>query len=49
MTLVFTVLAVPLGRLSPRQGRYAHVWLAVLVFALYFNLVLAATQLARAR
>jgi lipopolysaccharide export system permease protein len=42
MTLVLTVLAVPLGRLHPRQGRYAHVWIAVLVFALYSNLALAA-------
>jgi lipopolysaccharide export system permease protein len=42
MTLVLTALAVPLGRLRPRQGRYAHVWIAVLVFALYANLALAA-------
>jgi lipopolysaccharide export system permease protein len=35
MTLVFAVLAVPLGRLRPRQGRYAHVWLAVIAFAFY--------------
>jgi lipopolysaccharide export system permease protein len=41
MTLVLTGLAVPLGRLRPRQGRYAHVWIAVLVFALYANLALA--------
>ena len=41
MTLVLTVLAVPLGRLRPRQGRFAHVWIAVLVFALYANLALA--------
>jgi lipopolysaccharide export system permease protein len=41
MTLVLTVLAVPLGKLRPRQGRYAHVWIAVLVFALYANLALA--------
>jgi lipopolysaccharide export system permease protein len=41
MTLVVTALAVPLGRLRPRQGRYAHVWIAVLVFALYANLALA--------
>jgi lipopolysaccharide export system permease protein len=42
MTLVLTALAVPLSRLRPRQGRYAHVWIAVLVFALYANLALAA-------
>jgi lipopolysaccharide export system permease protein len=41
MTLVLTLLAVPLGRLRPRQGRYSHVWIAVLVFALYANLALA--------
>jgi lipopolysaccharide export system permease protein len=41
MTLVITALAIPLGRLRPRQGRYAHVWVAVLVFALYANLALA--------
>jgi len=41
MTLVLTLLAVPLGRLRPRQGRYAHVWVAVLFFALYANLALA--------
>jgi lipopolysaccharide export system permease protein len=41
MTLVLTVLAVPLSRLRPRQGRYAHVWIAVLMFALYANLALA--------
>lgn len=41
MTLVLTLMAVPLGRLRPRQGRYAHVWIAVLVFALYANLALA--------
>jgi lipopolysaccharide export system permease protein len=50
MTLVLTVLAVPLGRLRPRQGRYAHVWIAVLVFALYANLALAGrTWLAHGR
>ena len=42
MTLVLTVLAVPLGRLRPRQGRYSRVWITVLVFALYANLALAA-------
>jgi lipopolysaccharide export system permease protein len=35
MTLVFAVLAVPLGRLKPRQGRYAHVWLAILAVGFY--------------
>ena len=42
MALILTLLAVPLSRLRPRQGRYAHVWVAVLVFAVYANLALAA-------
>jgi lipopolysaccharide export system permease protein len=41
MTVVLTLLAVPLGRLRPRQGRYAHIWIAVLLFAVYANLALA--------
>lgn len=40
MTLILTALAVPLGKLRPRQGRYAHVWIAMLVFALYAALAL---------
>jgi len=35
MTLVFAVLGIPLGRLKPRQGRYAHVWLAILAIGFY--------------
>jgi lipopolysaccharide export system permease protein len=42
MALVLTAVAVPLGRLRPRQGRYAHVWQVVLVYALYANLATAA-------
>jgi len=38
MCLVLALLAVPLARLKPRQGRYARVWLAVVVFAVYYNL-----------
>jgi len=38
MCLVLAVLAVPLSRLNPRQGRYARVWIAVLIFFLYYNL-----------
>jgi lipopolysaccharide export system permease protein len=50
MTVVLTLLAVPLGRLRPRQGRYAHVWIAVLLFAVYANLALAGrTWLAHGR
>jgi lipopolysaccharide export system permease protein len=41
MCLVLALLAVPLARLKPRQGRYARVWLAVLIFFLYYNLAAA--------
>jgi lipopolysaccharide export system permease protein len=39
MTLVVALLALPLGRLRPRQGRFARIWVAVLLFALYANLL----------
>jgi lipopolysaccharide export system permease protein len=39
MCIVLTVLAVPLARLKPRQGRYARVWLAVVVYLVYSNLI----------
>ncbi len=39
MCLVLTVLAVPLARLRPRQGRYARVWVAILIFLLYSQLI----------
>ena len=42
MVLVAALCAAPLGRLRPRQGRYARVWLAVLFFAVYGNLAIAA-------
>jgi len=38
MCLVLALLAVPLSKLRPRQGRYARVWLAVLIFFVYYNL-----------
>ena len=38
MCLVLALLAVPLSRLRPRQGRYARVWVAVLIFFVYYNL-----------
>jgi lipopolysaccharide export system permease protein len=41
MSLVLTLLAVPLSRLRPRQGRYSRIWLAVLVYFVYSNLVSA--------
>ena len=39
MCLVLAVLAVPISHLPPRRGRLSRVWLAVLVFILYFNLL----------
>jgi lipopolysaccharide export system permease protein len=41
MCIVLTLLAVPLSRLRPRQGRFARVWLAVLIYLLYSNLISA--------
>jgi lipopolysaccharide export system permease protein len=41
MCVVLTLLAVPLSRLNPRQGRYARVWLAVVVYFVYSNLISA--------
>lgn len=42
MVLVGAACALPLGRLRPRQGRYAKVWQAVVLFAVYGNLTTAA-------
>jgi lipopolysaccharide export system permease protein len=39
MCMVLALLAVPLARLRPRQGRYARVWIAVLIFLLYSQLI----------
>ena len=39
MCVVLALVAVPLARLKPRQGRYARVWLAVLIYLLYSNLI----------
>jgi lipopolysaccharide export system permease protein len=41
MCIVLTVLAVPLARLKPRQGRYARVWLALVAYLIYWNLITA--------
>jgi lipopolysaccharide export system permease protein len=41
MCLVLTLLAVPLSRLQPRQGRYARVWLTIVVYFVYSNLISA--------
>ena len=39
LCLVLTVLAVPLSKTSPRQGRYTKLALALLLFIIYFNLL----------
>jgi lipopolysaccharide export system permease protein len=39
--MVLALLAVPLARLKPRQGRYARVWMAVVIYFLYLNLISA--------
>jgi lipopolysaccharide export system permease protein len=38
MALVLTLVAVPLSRLRPRQGRYARVGFAIIVYFVYSNL-----------
>ena len=43
MALVLMVLAAPLSKLRPRQGRFARIYLAVLAYFIYSNL-LAATR-----
>jgi lipopolysaccharide export system permease protein len=42
MAFVLTLLAVPLARLRPRQGRYARIGLAILLYFVYSNLLAAA-------
>ena len=41
MAVVLMLLAVPLSKLRPRQGRFARVGLAVLVYFVYSNLLAA--------
>lgn len=38
-TLVLALLAVPLSKSQPRQGRYGKLAVGVLVFIIYFNLI----------
>jgi lipopolysaccharide export system permease protein len=42
MALVLTLVALPLSRLRPRQGRYARVGFAIVVYFVYSNLLSAA-------
>jgi lipopolysaccharide export system permease protein len=37
--IVLLILAVPLSRFSPRQGRYGKLVVAVLLFVMYYNLL----------
>ena len=41
MALVLTLIALPLSRLRPRQGRYARVGFAIVVYFVYSNLLSA--------
>jgi lipopolysaccharide export system permease protein len=41
MALVLTLVAVPLSKLRPRQGRYARVGFAIIVYVVYSNLLSA--------
>ncbi len=41
MAVVMALIAIPLARLAPRQGRYARVGFAVLIFFIYINLMIA--------
>ena len=40
-TVVLSILAVPLSRSQPRQGRYGRLAIGLLVFIIYFNLMSA--------
>lgn len=40
-TVVLAILAVPLSRSQPRQGRYGKIAIGLLVFIIYFNLLSA--------
>jgi lipopolysaccharide export system permease protein len=44
MALVLACIAMPLARLRPRQGRYARVGYAVLIFFVYISLAIAGRQ-----
>ena len=39
MALVLTLVAVPLSKLRPRQGRYARVGFAIVLYFIYSNLL----------
>lgn len=35
--ILLTLLAVPIGRIRPRQGRYARLFWGILIYVIYFN------------
>jgi len=39
VTIILALLAIPLSRSRPRQGRFSKMAIALLVFALYYNLI----------
>ncbi len=41
MVFVLALLAVPMSRLRPRQGRYARLWIAIAVYFVYFSVASA--------
>ncbi|MBV8852893.1 MAG: LPS export ABC transporter permease LptF [Sinobacteraceae bacterium] len=41
MCIVLTLCAVPIARLRPRQGRYSRVWIAIVIYFVYSNLISA--------
>ena len=45
VTLVLTLLALPLSKSAPREGRYGKLVAAVLAYVLYFNLLKVAQDL----
>lgn len=45
ITVLLGIVAVPLAKLRPRQGRYARVGFGVLLYALYANLLIAGRTL----
>jgi lipopolysaccharide export system permease protein len=42
LAVILMVLAVPLARLRPRQGRFGRIGIAILAFFLYYQLLVAA-------
>ena len=42
LAMILMVLAVPLARLRPRQGRFGRIGLAILAFFLYYQVLVAA-------